>query len=1128
MATADQIRSEIEQAERDLEVAQNNITKWKQRAERDPAVAEVAQSRIDENAARAERLINRIAELRSDLIEAGQTDQAIENEVARQQPAESAAEAAEAAAPAGPTAVPPQRVENQDVVPAATPQPSTAEPTPTLATGDADTNTDPPVVPLEQTQAPINQPLGQGVPREADGSLRIDIAGVGDFNRDDQLNQSDAETQRLIRQNAAAGSVGTGPSTVAITPGTADQDDQGTVTELEPVTVSASRDAGPVIEPQPNVLDRFSSYTYQASVYMLTPDQLTNYARTKRRDVSGYNLLFQSGGAPVNQQGPLGAAAGVARPDAAEGTPTIGAGVTEGRNPFFTEDFYIDSITLENLMFGKSTQAAHSAATLKFTVIEPNNITLLDRLYQAAQDLRPTSATGAINYAAICYLMVIRFYGYDENGRVVAVGPADETTGLTDPNAVIEKFIPFRVGFINWRVSNELVKYEFDCIPIGQSIGNTTRRATIPADIELSGGTVGSVLTGEIEYSTQQASAANPGASTTATSASDTAEVPGVTTNSTPAPPKANAARAKNVLRQGLIKAMNNDQQSKLDRKEIQARDFYELRFAPGAEAIRDAVITVPAKNIRKDFTGSGPAPSKGNTQALSPDKQATNTGSRNFAITAGQQLVQVIEMIIRNSSYIRDQAIVTRNEDTGRNENNPKANTRGMKWFNIVITAEQLPQYDVERKDFAYRIIYTIVPYELQEFNSLYFPVPRFLGLHKSYPWWFTGQNTAVLNYEAYFNSLYNITMTGSVPGDNQVAKLRRELTTSMREQAFIQKQARSTESDAGAGGGANEIPANAAEYLYTPSDNQEAVVEIIGDPAWIQQGSLTNSFPKDTLDTVGFAADGTINFDVNDVMFEIVWQKPEDYDLMNGLADPYARTERLTGDRQPIQSVIYRAKSVISEFREGKFTQKLHGTLYPFAIPKGTNKAVSATVPTQDPDSQREQAVINGGVRPSTAGQQQAVEVGALGSGLKSVAPVLGIDAGRVTSGLTGLVPGSGTGLLPSLPSLPATSNGLAVGDLGIDNVLGVSAPTATGSSTADLVRQANERNRLNDAATAARQNYERVLAENNNDRLNPAVEAAFAEFQAANQAALAAFDDPSPAAPVVSAPQRIARET
>jgi hypothetical protein len=210
---------------------------------------------------------------------------------------------------------------------------------------------------------------------------------------------------------------------------------------------------------------------------------------------------------------------------------------------------------------------------------------------------------------------------------------------------------------------------------------------------------------------------------------------------------------------------MNEEQQRLFDRGEIRVKDIYELRFAPGAEAIRDAVITVPAKNIRKDSTGSGPSVSKGNTQALSPDKQAQDIRSRNLPITAGMQLVQVIEMIIRNSSYIGDQAIVKRLEDTQKIEPNPKSNTRGMKWFNIVMTAEQLPQYDEERKDFAYRIIYTIVPYELQEFNSFYFPVPRFLGLHKRYPWWFTGQNTAVLDNQATINSLYNITMTCSVP---------------------------------------------------------------------------------------------------------------------------------------------------------------------------------------------------------------------------------------------------------------------------------------------------------------------------------------------------------------------------
>jgi hypothetical protein len=66
-------------------------------------------------------------------------------------------------------------------------------------------------------------------------------------------------------------------------------------------------------------------------------------------------------------------------------------------------------------------------------------------------------------------------------------------------------------------------------------------------------------------------------------------------------------------------------------------------------------------------------------------------------------------------------------------------------------------------------------------------------------------------------------------------------------------------------------------------------------------------------------FFPDGTINFDSEQVMFEISWQRPNDYNITTGLADPYAGGN--AKDRLPIQSTVYQATRVISEFRQGKF---------------------------------------------------------------------------------------------------------------------------------------------------------------------------------------------------------------
>ncbi len=60
------------------------------------------------------------------------------------------------------------------------------------------------------------------------------------------------------------------------------------------------------ITPQPNILSKFASSTYNASVYLLTPTQYETLIKSKQKKVNGYNLLFQTGGAPTNVGGAKG------------------------------------------------------------------------------------------------------------------------------------------------------------------------------------------------------------------------------------------------------------------------------------------------------------------------------------------------------------------------------------------------------------------------------------------------------------------------------------------------------------------------------------------------------------------------------------------------------------------------------------------------------------------------------------------------------------------------------------------------------------------------------------------------------------------------------------------------------
>jgi hypothetical protein len=364
-----------------------------------------------------------------------------------------------------------------------------------------------------------------------------------------------------------------------------------------------------------------------------------------------------------------------------------------------------------------------------------------------------------------------------------------------------------------------------------------------------------------------------------------------------------------------------------------------------------------------------------------------------------------------------------------------------------------------------------------VSEMFSPYFPLGKFPGIHKSYPWWFTGVNTAVLDYSAEFNKSYSLTVSGSEPGKNAAAELRQKTFSSMRDVPFLHYYARSNQSSQGSDSKANELAASAAEYLYNVSDTANSKITILGDPAWITQGSISG-IDGATINNNPFEPDGTINFDTQDVLYEVAWQRPEDYDLNTGLADPFARTLKTFGDRQPRQSVIYKARKVISEFKLGKFTQIIDAVQYTLPMGNQKNKAPTAPpVAAEDPRPQATSAAnvparsgsgwvgaggtVTGGdaatgnptltnqtrlgnpnIKPGSlrerAAQANAARAQQYGqNGATPVPDASGASTGTSTSGqFPPAPPGAKDTVAPIPPPKPATSNGQQVGFL--DRVL------------------------------------------------------------------------------------------
>lgn len=238
------------------------------------------------------------------------------------------------------------------------------------------------------------------------------------------------------------------------------------------------------ITPRPNILDEYASYTYAITWYLLTPDQYNEMTRSQKKNCASWQLLMQSGGAPTQTAG------------VTSNSTAIG-----GRNQFFDKDYYMDDLEIDSIVPLKGTGAANTATDIKFRVTEPNGITLIENLYKAVSTLyKQKNVSKQANYPMAQYCLVIRFYGYDETGKLVTTGRSGTNgqTNLSDPRAIVEKFYPFVITNIRFRIPKDrVVEYEVTGKPIAHFYNKSQDRGTIPFAFELMGETVEQVLQGK-------------------------------------------------------------------------------------------------------------------------------------------------------------------------------------------------------------------------------------------------------------------------------------------------------------------------------------------------------------------------------------------------------------------------------------------------------------------------------------------------------------------------------------------------------------------------------------------------------------------------------------------------------
>ena len=384
----------------------------------------------------------------------------------------------------------------------------------------------------------------------------------------------------------------------------------------------------------------------------------------------------------------------------------------------------------------------------------------------------------------------------------------------------------------------------------------------------------------------------------------------------TTSPPTAADAPSKgnNNIFTGLCDALNQYQKDLVKKGTYEIADQYHIDFAPAS--IGASKVTKPGPVTYKNTAGKNV---KTAADKVDSATDQVNTNSQTWNILAGTQIVQLIDQVMRSSTYITGQQKVNIDEN-GKQTKNDKAGSGGVTaWYKINLSAKQLA-YDKKRRDYAYSMTFTISPYAINQMASPYFPDSTYRGAHKAYNYWFTGANTQILSYEQDYNQAYYTTMTSNVTG------LAVPPPTG-RDQFKQTHMATSEQRGQGQANYVNEPADSAASFLYSITDFSEVRLKIVGDPSWMQQGEAAFGVNAATFEFHPFNADGTINYDSQEVTFTVSFSRPTDYDFNTGIMN-------ISSTGTPQETFTFLAKSCKNVFSKGQFTQELVGSLLP-----GTN---------------------------------------------------------------------------------------------------------------------------------------------------------------------------------------------
>lgn len=460
-----------------------------------------------------------------------------------------------------------------------------------------------------------------------------------------------------------------------------------------------------------NPLGNFSSYTYQLTLYMITPDAYDAFIASGRKTIdvlTGTNASSQSGGAYI-----------IAQSGGVNNT-------SSKRAPGFELDYYIDDLKITSNTNGKETQTASNVSEMSFNIYEPYGFSFISKLKFAGEALQKKSKTknfeGLQNPSKQFFILGVKFQGYDKNGKLV-----NDSTGDS-----FQTFYDIMLTSVKFKIDGRATTYNITAASLPPATAMGIKRSRIDKGATIVANTVREAIDGSGEG------------------------VEGLLTkmNKTQEDYKKNGSiEIPNVYK---VRFVGN-------KEELGFRELENASIVSKADLDKSKWRMSNIKNLSgvNDGTAVAAKPDSTKRQIVFP--------SDTPILQAISQIIAQSSYLEEAMKVVYTDSLEPDSGPDSDDEQKPDTN-KTIRWYNLSSEVKCLG-WDNKVGDFAFEITYVIQPYDTPVVMSAYTnAAAKYYGPHKRYEYWYTGKNSEILNYEQTLNNAYfNVALAPTGDGASQ-----------------------------------------------------------------------------------------------------------------------------------------------------------------------------------------------------------------------------------------------------------------------------------------------------------------------------------------------------------------------